>query len=102
MERVNEELGNANVLRCGIAILPSLVAARQQPTIVHPISPAIPLFRCGGQRLPTFGAENCANWRLMKKQEQLIDLRSKTWSADIGPPPVIEMYRGTRGERGIY
>lgn len=52
-------------------------AAQQQPIYVHPIKPSLPLFRCDGQRPPIFGAENCDNWRLMKKQERLIDLQTK-------------------------
>ena len=69
----------ARLLVCGAAlvILPPSVPAQRQPIIVYPITPAFPLFRCDGQRAPMFGAENCANWRLMKKQEQLIDLQIK-------------------------
>ena len=65
------------VFGAALVILPSSVAAQRQPIIVHPITPAFPLFRCDGQRPPTFGAENCANWRLMKKQERLMDLQIK-------------------------
>jgi len=65
------------VVYVAIALLASPMAAQQQPIYVHPIKPALPLFRCDGQRPPIFGAENCANWRLMKKQERLLDLQIK-------------------------
>lgn len=53
------------------------VATAQTHTYQPPSSPPLPLFRCDGQRPPVFGADNCANWRLMKKQEHLIDLQIK-------------------------
>jgi hypothetical protein len=39
--------------------------------------PAFPLFRCDGQRPPIFGADDCQNWRIMQKQERLLDLQIK-------------------------
>jgi hypothetical protein len=49
--------------------------ALAQPQHYQP--PPFPLFRCDGQRAPVFGADDCANWRLQKKQERLIDLQIK-------------------------
>ena len=56
---------------------PSLVAAQQRPIFVYPVSPAFPLFRCDGQRPPIFGGGDCANWRVLQKQERLLDLQIK-------------------------
>ena len=56
-------------------LFPAAAVAQQQPIIVYPVTPAFPIFRCDGQRPPMVGAENCANWRLMKKQELLLDLQ---------------------------
>ena len=69
----------ARLLLSGLALtlFPAAAAAQQQPIIVYPVTPAFPIFRCDGQRPPMVGAENCANWRLMKKQEQLLDLQIK-------------------------
>jgi hypothetical protein len=64
-----------------IALLPAPAATQQQPIYVHPIKPALPLFRCDGQRPPIFGAENCPNWRVMEKQERLLDLQIKELEA---------------------
>jgi hypothetical protein len=54
---------------------------QQHPAVVGGGSPPFPLFRCDGQRPPMFGAENCPNWRLVKTQEQLIDLQIKEFQA---------------------
>jgi hypothetical protein len=60
-----------------LAFLAPVVATAQTHTYEPRNSPPLPLFRCDGQRPPVFGADNCANWRLMKKQEHLIDLQIK-------------------------
>jgi len=60
-----------------VALFAPFAATAQTHTYQPPSSPALPLFRCDGQRPPLVGAENCANWRLIKKQEHLIDLQIK-------------------------